>query len=179
MLARPKSFVAEAVGGGVPRVEKLDLPEAGAADAKIVESHVEEREGPQLGDASIIVSGGRGLGSPEAYELVEKLGKQLKAATGATRAIVDAGWVPYANRWARPGRPSSPTSTSPADLRRNAASGRNEGLEDHHRHQQRCDSPIFSIADLGAVGDVHKGLPKLMRHWRAAEQMGIFTASHS
>src|SRR3990172_3640909 len=89
VLIRPKSYPAEAVGGTAPPVEKLDLPQVGRSEATVIESHVEEREGPQLGEANIVVSGGRGLGSPQAYELVEKLGKKLGAATGATRAIGD------------------------------------------------------------------------------------------
>jgi electron transfer flavoprotein alpha subunit len=163
VLARPKSFVAEAVGGGSSEVERLDLPEAGAADARIVESHVEEREGPQLGDASIIVSGGRGLGSPEAYELVEKLGKQLKAATGATRAIVDAGWVPYAKQVGQTGKTVKPDIYIACGI--SGAMQHLVGMKDSKTIiaiNKDADAPIFSIADLGIVGDVHKVLPKLI-----------------
>ena len=163
VLARPKSFVAAAVGGGSPEVEQLDLPEAGAADARIVESHVEEREGPQLGDASIIVSGGRGLGSPEAYELVEKLGKQLKAATGATRAIVDAGWVPYAKQVGQTGKTVKPDIYIACGI--SGAMQHLVGMKDSKTIiaiNKDADAPIFSIADLGVVGDVHKVLPKLI-----------------
>lgn len=77
VLVRPKSFPAEASGGSAPSVTTIDLPEVGASEAKVTESHVEERKGPQLGDAAVVVSGGRGLGSPEAYELIEKLAKPL------------------------------------------------------------------------------------------------------
>jgi electron transfer flavoprotein alpha subunit len=163
VLARPKSFVAEAMGGGAPQVEKLELPEAGAAEAKIAESHVEEREGPQLGDASIIVSGGRGLGSPEAYELVEKLGKELKAATGATRAIVDAGWVPYAKQVGQTGKTVKPDVYIACGI--SGAMQHLVGMKDSKTIiaiNKDADAPIFSIADLGVVGDVHKVLPKLI-----------------
>jgi electron transfer flavoprotein alpha subunit len=163
VLARPKSFVAEAMGGGAPHVEKLELPEVGAAEAKIAESHVEEREGPQLGDASIIVSGGRGLGSPEAYELVEKLGKQLKAATGATRAIVDAGWVPYAKQVGQTGKTVKPDVYIACGI--SGAMQHLVGMKDSKTIiaiNKDADAPIFSIADLGVVGDVHKVLPKLI-----------------
>jgi electron transfer flavoprotein alpha subunit len=163
VLARPKSFVAGAIGGGAPPVEKLELPEAGAAEAKITESHVEEREGPQLGDASIVVSGGRGLGSPEAYELVEKLGKQLKAATGATRAIVDAGWVPYAKQVGQTGKTVKPDVYIACGI--SGAMQHLVGMKDSKTIiaiNKDADAPIFSIADLGVVGDVHKVLPKLI-----------------
>jgi electron transfer flavoprotein alpha subunit len=163
VLARPKSFVAAAIGGEAPQVEKLELPEAGTTDAKIVESHVEEREGPQLGDASIVVSGGRGLGSSDAYELVERLGKQLKAATGATRAIVDAGWVPYAKQVGQTGKTVKPDVYIACGI--SGAMQHLVGMKDSKTIiaiNKDADAPIFSIADLGVVGDVHKVLPKLI-----------------
>ncbi|HEY3427801.1 MAG TPA: electron transfer flavoprotein subunit alpha/FixB family protein, partial [Acidimicrobiia bacterium] len=98
VLVRPKSFVAEVSGDGAPQVTKLELPDVGEAAAKVTGTHIEEREGPKLEEAAVIVSGGRGLGSAEKYELIDRLGKLLGAATGATRAIVDAGWVPYAKQ---------------------------------------------------------------------------------
>ncbi|MFP3914239.1 MAG: electron transfer flavoprotein subunit alpha/FixB family protein, partial [Actinomycetota bacterium] len=64
VLVRPKSFPAEPGEGASPEVTPLELPDAGQSAATVTESHVEEREGPQLGDAAVIVSGGRGLGSP-------------------------------------------------------------------------------------------------------------------
>ena len=163
VLARPKSFVAGAIGGEVPQVERLELPETGATEAKIVESHVEEREGPQLGDASIVVSGGRGLGSAEAYDLVERLGKQLKAATGATRAIVDAGWVPYAKQVGQTGKTVKPDVYIACGI--SGAMQHLVGMKDSKTIiaiNKDADAPIFSIADLGVVGDVHKVLPKLI-----------------
>ena len=163
VLARPKSFVAASVGGGPPKVEKLELPDVGSADAVITESHVEEREGPQLAEASIVVSGGRGLGSPEAYELVERLGKQLKAATGATRAIVDAGWVPYAKQVGQTGKTVKPDVYIACGI--SGAMQHLVGMKDSKTIiaiNKDADAPIFSIADLGVVGDVHKVLPKLI-----------------
>ncbi|MGH8950317.1 MAG: electron transfer flavoprotein subunit alpha/FixB family protein [Acidimicrobiia bacterium] len=163
VLARPKSFVAEAVGGDAPPVEKLELPEVGSSEAKILESHVEEREGPQLGEATIVVSGGRGLGSPEAYEMVENLGKQLRAATGATRAIVDAGWVPYAKQVGQTGKTVKPDVYIACGI--SGAMQHLVGMKDSKTIvaiNKDPDAPIFSIADLGVVGDVHKVLPKLI-----------------
>ncbi len=163
VLARPKSFVAEEVGGGAPTVVELDLPDIGPAEARITETHVEEREGPQLGEASIVVSGGRGLGSADAYELVERLGKQLKAATGATRAIVDAGWVPYAKQVGQTGKTVKPEVYIACGI--SGAMQHLVGMKDSKTIvaiNKDADAPIFSIADLGVVGDVHKVLPKLI-----------------
>lgn len=163
VLVRPKSFPAEPGDAGSPSVSVLDLPDAGSSAARIVESHVEEREGPQLGDASVVVSGGRGLGSPEAYELVEKLGKQLGAATGATRAIVDSGWVPYAKQVGQTGKTVKPDVYIAAGI--SGAMQHLVGMKDSKTIiaiNKDPDAPIFSVADLGIVGDVHKVLPKLI-----------------
>jgi electron transfer flavoprotein alpha subunit len=163
VLARPKSFVAEPSGGSAPSITQLELPDAGAAEAKVTESHVEEREGPQLGDAAVVVSGGRGLGSADAYELVEKLAKPLGAATGATRAIVDAGWVPYAKQVGQTGKTVKPSVYIAAGI--SGAMQHLVGMKDAGTIiaiNKDPDAPIFSVADLGIVGDVHKVLPQLI-----------------
>lgn len=163
VLVRPKSFTAIPAGGGAPNVTTLDLPDTGKSEAKVTESHIEEREGPQLGDASIVVSGGRGLGSPEAYELVEKLAKPLGAATGATRAIVDAGWVPYAKQVGQTGKTVKPDIYIAAGI--SGAMQHLVGMKDAGTIiaiNKDPDAPIFSVADLGIVGDVHKVLPQLI-----------------
>jgi electron transfer flavoprotein alpha subunit len=163
VLVRPKSFQAEPVGGAAPVVETLELPQVGTSEARVVESHVEEREGPQLGDAKVVVSGGRGLGSPEAYQLVERLARQLRAATGATRAIVDAGWVPYAKQVGQTGKTVKPDVYIACGI--SGAMQHLVGMKDAGTIiaiNKDPDAPIFSIADLGVVGDVHKVLPKLI-----------------
>ncbi len=163
VLARPKSFPAEPSGAGAPSVTVIDLPETGASEAKVTESHVEEREGPQLGDAAVVVSGGRGLGSAEAYDLVEKVAKPLGAATGATRAIVDAGWVPYAKQVGQTGKTVKPDVYIAAGI--SGAMQHLVGMKDSGTIiaiNKDPDAPIFSVADLGIVGDVHKILPQLI-----------------
>jgi electron transfer flavoprotein alpha subunit len=162
VLARPKSVPAEPSGGASPSVDALDLPDTGKSEAKVTESHVEEREGPQLGDATVVVSGGRGLGSADAYELVEKVAKPLGAATGATRAIVDAGWVPYAKQVGQTGKTVKPDVYIAAGV--SGAMQHLVGMKDSKTIiaiNKDPDAPIFSVADLCVVGDVHKVLPKL------------------
>jgi len=163
VLIRPKSFVAEPGGGGsVPSASTLQLPEPGASEAVVTESLVEEREGPQLGEAAVIVSGGRGLGSAEAYALVENVAKPLRAATGATRAIVDAGWVPYAKQVGQTGKTVKPDVYIACGI--SGAMQHLVGMKDSGTIiaiNKDPDAPIFSIADLGVVGDVHQVLPKL------------------
>ena len=93
-------------------MEPLDAPAPGITDAaKVVARHVEQRTGPSLDEARVVVSGGRGLGDKANYERVEALAKLLKGAPGASRAIVDAGWVPYAYQVGQTGKPLSPRST--------------------------------------------------------------------
>jgi electron transfer flavoprotein alpha subunit len=163
-VVRPKSFAAEEAGGGAAEVATLDVPDAGATNAaKIVQRHVEERTGPKLDEANVVVSGGRGLGEAEKFELIEQLAKLLKGAPGASRAIVDAGWVPYAYQVGQTGKTVKPTVYIAAGI-----SGATQhmvgmkGAKNIIAINKDQEAPIFSIADLGIVGDVHKVLPKLI-----------------
>ena len=163
VIVRPKSFVAEPAAAKAPNVTALDLPEVGRSGARVTGTHVEEREGPKLEEAAVIVSGGRGLGSAENYDLVERLGKLLGAATGATRAIVDAGWVPYAKQVGQTGKTVKPDVYIAAGV--SGAMQHLVGMKDSKTIiaiNKDADAPIFSIADLGIIGDVHQILPKLI-----------------
>jgi electron transfer flavoprotein alpha subunit len=163
VLIRPKSFAAEATGAESPAVISVALPDVGRSEARIVESHSEEREGPQLGDASVVVAGGRGLGSADGYAMVERLAKPLGAATGATRAIVDAGWVPYAKQVGQTGKTVKPSVYIAAGI--SGAMQHLVGMKDSGTIiaiNKDPDAPIFSISDLGVVGDLHKILPQLI-----------------
>ncbi len=162
VLVRPKSFPAEPAGGGTPDVTKLDLADAGRSSATVAESHVEQKEGPQLEEATVIVSGGRGLGSAEKYAMIEDVARPLKAATGATRAIVDAGWVPYAKQVGQTGKTVKPDVYIAAGV--SGAMQHLVGMKDSKTIiaiNKDPDAPIFDVADLGIVGDVNNVLPKL------------------
>ena len=155
---RPKSFAAEPGGGAAATVEKVDAVDAGrAGEAKVLERHVEEREGPKLEEAPVVVSGGRGLGSAEAYEpLVEGLAKLLKGASGASRAIVDAGWVPYAKQVGQTGKTVKPKVYIALGI--SGATQHLVGMKSSDNIiaiNKDSEAPIFSVADLGVVGDVH------------------------
>ncbi|MEX0667122.1 MAG: electron transfer flavoprotein subunit alpha/FixB family protein, partial [Acidimicrobiia bacterium] len=157
VLVRPKSFTAApaTTSGAAPPVERLELPDVGKAGARITGTHVEEREGPKLEEAAVIVSGGRGLGSADNYQLIERLGKLLGAATGATRAIVDAGWVPYAKQVGQTGKTVKPDIYIAAGI--SGAMQHLVGMKDSKviiAINKDADAPIFTIADLGIVGDV-------------------------
>src|SRR5581483_10234562 len=146
---RPKSFAAEPGGSG-------------AAQSR--DRHVEEREGPKLEDATVVVSGGRGIGAAENYEpLVDELAKLLKGASGASRAIVDAGWVPYAKQVGQTGKTVKPKVYIALGI--SGATQHMVGMKGSDNIvavNKDPEAPIFSIADLGVVGDVHKVVPKLI-----------------
>src|SRR5690606_5562274 len=109
-LVRPKSFAAEPAGGGAAAVAELAVPDTGATGAaRITNRHVEEATGPKLDEAAIVVAGGRGLGESDSFELIEQLAKILKGAPGASRAIVDAGWVPYSYQIGQTGKVVKPS----------------------------------------------------------------------
>jgi electron transfer flavoprotein alpha subunit len=161
---RPKSFAAEPAGGGAAAVEAvggLDLGRAG--EVRRTDRFVEEQVGPKLEEASIVVSGGRGLGSAEAYKpLVEDLAKLLGGAFGASRAIVDAGWVPYALQVGQTGKTVKPKVYIALGI--SGATQHLVGMKNSDNIiaiNKDGEAPIFGVADLGIVGDVHKVVPAL------------------
>ena len=163
---RPKSFVAAEGNATTAAVEAIDVPDAG--QAKVVERHVEERSGPILDEAAIVVSGGRGLGESDKYAMIEELAKLLKGAPGASRAIVDAGWVPYSYQVGQTGKVVKPEIYIAAGI--SGATQHMVGMKGSKNIiaiNKDAEAPIFGIADLGIVGDVHKVLPQLIEALKA------------
>ncbi len=164
VIARPKVFAAEESGGGPATVTAIDAPDVGHAGAAVIAArHVEEREGPDLQAAGVVVSGGRGIGNADNWHLVEDLAGQLGAAVGATRAVVDAGWVPYSLQVGQTGKTVKPSLYIAAGI--SGAMQHLVGMKDATTIiaiNKDPDAPIFGIADLGVVGDVHQVLPKLI-----------------
>ncbi len=163
-VVRAKSFSAEPGGATTPQVVSAPAPELGATgSAKVLGRHIEERSGPKLDEAEVVVSGGRGLGAAEAYAMIEELAKLLGGAAGASRAIVDAGWVPYSHQVGQTGKTVKPTVYLACGI--SGATQHMVGMKGSKNIvavNKDQDAPIFSIADLGIVGDVHKVLPKLI-----------------
>ncbi len=168
-VVKAKSFAAEPSGGAPAEVVTAAHPDLGlTAAAKIIDRHVEESTGPKLDEADVVVAGGRGLGSKEAYGMVEELARLLGGAPGASRAIVDADWVPYSYQVGQTGKTVKPTVYVALGI-----SGATQhlvgmkGAKNIIAVNKDKEAPIFSVADLGIVGDVHQVLPKLIEALKA------------
>ena len=169
ILVRPKAFAAEPAAGPAPRVELLRDPvRADKAAARVLKREIEAAAGPKLEDASIIVSGGRGMGGPENFKILDDLAEALGAAVGASRAVVDAGWKPYAMQIGQTGKTVKPSVYIACGI--SGAMQHTVGMKGAKTIiaiNKDPDAPIFKIADLGVVGDVQKIVPQLTQEVRA------------
>ena len=162
-LFRAGSFDAAETGGGEPQVEEVTVSlEEHSSGAKVVDQQLEEATGPSIEDAEVIVAGGRGLGAPENFTLAEELAKALGGAVGATRAVVDAGWYPYAAQIGQTGKTVSPKLYVALGI--SGAIQHKVGMQSSSvivAINKDANAPIFEFSDLGVVGDVHEIVPKL------------------
>ena len=165
VLVRPKSFEASAIEGGSAEVVpvEVEIPDD-LKKARRVERHEEQAEGPKLEEAPVVISGGRGLQEPSNFELLERLSKAIgKAAVGATRAVVDAGWVPYNMQIGQTGTTVKPDVYIAVGI--SGATQHMVGMRESKRIiaiNKDAEAPIFKIADLGVVGDALKLLPQVI-----------------
>ena len=162
VLIRPKSFEISESGDQAEVIEVSASIGGGSRRARIVDRLEEAADKVKLEDARIVVSGGRGLGGPENFHFVHELADALGGAAGASRAVVDAGWVPYAMQVGQTGKTVRPGVYIAAGI--SGAMQHTVGMKGSKvivAINKDRDAPILKMADLGVVGDALTILPKL------------------
>jgi electron transfer flavoprotein alpha subunit len=163
ITVRPNSFAPEPASGAAEEVAVTVTLSDAAKAARVVDRVVEEKGSrPQLSDASVVVSGGRGIGNADNFAIIEKLADSLGAAVGASRAVVDAGWVPHTMQVGQTGVTVSPQLYIAVGI---------SGAIQHRAGMQTSktivainkdpEAPIFELADFGVVGDLFQVAPQL------------------
>ena len=165
---RPNVFAAEAVSGApAPAVETLDLGEV-APRAKVLRVEASESKELDVAEADVIVSGGRGIKGPENWPVIRDLQEALGAALGASRAVVDAGWIDHQHQVGQTGKVVSPTLYVACGIsgaiQHLAGMGTSKVVVAINKDPE---APIFKVATYGVVGDLFPIVPEFAKAVRA------------
>jgi electron transfer flavoprotein alpha subunit len=174
VIARLNAFEIATPGDGEAPVEEVTVAYADySTRAKMVARGEQRGEDVDIEGADIVVAGGRGLGKAESFELLDELAKALgpASAVAATRAVVDAGWYPYAGQIGQTGKTVAPKLYLAAGI--SGAIQHKVGMQSSENIvaiNKDANAPIFEFSDLGVVGDLNKILPKLTAALKARRE---------
>jgi electron transfer flavoprotein alpha subunit len=163
IIGRLNAFETVEPDGSAATVQDVDVDFSEfSTRAEMVKRGEQRGADVNIEDADFLVAGGRGLGKPEGFELAEALAEALGGAVAATRAVVDAGWYPYAAQIGQTGKTVAPKLYLAAGI--SGAIQHKVGMQGSEHIvaiNKDANAPIFEFSDLGVVGDLHKILPKL------------------
>ena len=163
IIGRLNAFEAKESGSGAATVEDVQVEFAAHSLKASMVNRGEQRGGDvNIEDANVLVAGGRGLGKKEGFEQLEELATALGGAVAATRAVVDAGWFPYAGQIGQTGKTVAPKLYLAAGI--SGAIQHKVGMQSSENIvaiNKDSNAPIFEFSDLGIVGDLNKIVPKL------------------
>ncbi|HKJ55751.1 MAG TPA: electron transfer flavoprotein subunit alpha/FixB family protein [Nitriliruptoraceae bacterium] len=163
------AFPREQVDGDLPELVDIDFDLSEAATKAVVTSVEKEASAdrPDIGEAAIVIAGGRGLGNEDGFELMEELADVLGAGVGASRAATDAGWYPHRYQIGQTGRTISPMLYMGSGI--SGAIQHRAGMQTSQNIvaiNKDAEAPIFQIADFGVVGDLYDVVPALVEELR-------------